>query len=100
MLPVTEPPPVREGAGRRPGVAAAPGPPAAQDTLHVIANADRWVQLTHALDEARVPLAVGDVDAMRRMAKLEQPVLDALTRWISTANRGPGDASGPPVAAP
>ncbi|MFD0259788.1 hypothetical protein ACFXKJ_14975 [Kitasatospora indigofera] len=62
----------------------------AQDTLQVIANADRWAQLTNALDEALVPLAVGDVDALRHLAKLEQPVLDALTRWIGTANRGPG----------
>ncbi|WP_329493886.1 hypothetical protein [Kitasatospora herbaricolor] len=65
----------------------------AQDTLQVIANADRWAQLTNALDEALVPLAVGDVDALRHLAKLEQPVLDALTRWIGTANRGRG---GPP----
>ncbi|MFC9327502.1 hypothetical protein [Kitasatospora sp. NPDC057015] len=68
----------------------------AHDTLQVIANADRWAQLTHALDEARVPLAVGDVDAMRRLAKLEQPVLDALTRWIGTANRGRPGGSGRP----
>ncbi|MCX5214203.1 hypothetical protein OG689_33920 [Kitasatospora sp. NBC_00240] len=62
----------------------------AQDTLQVIANADRWAQLTNALDEALVPLAVGDVDALRHLAKLEQPVLDALTRWIGAANRGHG----------
>ncbi|MFC8447551.1 hypothetical protein [Kitasatospora sp. NPDC057223] len=63
----------------------------AGDTLHVIANADRWAQLTYTLAEAQVPLAVGDVDAMRRLAKLDQPVLDAVTRWIRTANIGQAD---------
>ncbi|MFF1872281.1 hypothetical protein [Kitasatospora herbaricolor] len=69
----------------------------AQDTLQVIANADRWAQLTNALDEALVPLAVGDVDALRHLAKLEQPVLDALTRWIGTANRGRGSRPAGPA---
>ena len=64
---------------------------AAGDTLHVIANADRWAQLTYTLAEAQVPLAVGDVDAMRRLAKLDQPALDAVTRWIRTANLGQVD---------
>ncbi|GGV18607.1 hypothetical protein GCM10010495_36710 [Kitasatospora herbaricolor] len=77
-------------AGRRPlaGAEDTVHLSSAQDTLQVIANADRWAQLTYALDDALVPLAVGDVDALRHLAKLEQPVLDALTRWIGTANRG------------
>ncbi len=57
----------------------------------MIANADRWAQLTYTLAEAQVPLAVGDVDAMRRLAKLDQPVVDAVTRWIRTANLGQGE---------
>ncbi|OKI16512.1 hypothetical protein A6A07_10885 [Streptomyces sp. CB03911] len=101
------------GAGRAGSVRAGFGPMAgrsplagaedtvhlstAQDTLQVIANADRWAQLTNALDEALVPLAVGDVDALRHLAKLEQPVLDALTRWIGTANRGRGSRPAGPA---
>ncbi len=103
LLPLDPHPPVRPpGGAHPPGAADTTAPAPAQDTLQVIANADRWAQLTHALAEARVPLAVGDVDAMRQLAKLEQPVLDALTRWISTA--GDPTASGPgrrdPLPAP
>ncbi|MFJ1709282.1 hypothetical protein [Kitasatospora sp. NPDC088346] len=69
----------------RPGAAGAP-PPAAQDTLAGPDAAGRWADLVRALDAARVPLAVGDTDALRRAAKIDPELLDTLLRWIRTAN--------------
>lgn len=88
MLPLL-PTPSTERSG-----ATAPGRDAAtvqlrhgrQDTLQISENANHWIQLADALTDARVPMAVGDVAAMRQLAKLDQAVIDALTRWIRTAD--------------
>ncbi len=75
---------------RPPALHSAPtGPPSgatAFDTLQVPVNADNWMLFADALWDARVGLAVGDVEALRRTAKLDQAVVDALVRWIRTAN--------------
>ena len=57
-----------------------------QDTLQVPVNADNWMLLADTLAHARIDLAVGDVDALRRTAKLDQGLVKALARWIRSAN--------------
>ncbi|AUY48317.1 hypothetical protein [Streptomyces sp. CB01881] len=59
----------------------------ATDTLQIPANVDRWVELSEALTQAGVPPAVGDVAALRQIAKLDQVVADAVVRWVLVANR-------------
>ena len=79
------PPPLH----RPPALHTPAGPPAEAampDTLQVPVNADNWMLLADTLAHARVDLAVGDVEALRRTAKLDQDVVDALVRWIRTAN--------------
>jgi hypothetical protein len=49
-------------------------------------NADNWMLLADTLADTGVDLAVGDVDALRRTAKLDQDVVEALARWIRSAN--------------
>ncbi|MFC8454587.1 hypothetical protein [Kitasatospora sp. NPDC057223] len=56
------------------------------DTLQVPVNAGNWMLLADTLADTGVDLAVGDVDALRRTAKLDQDVVEALARWIRSAN--------------
>ncbi|WP_371494047.1 hypothetical protein OG871_03055 [Kitasatospora sp. NBC_00374] len=72
--------------------AATAPPPSAQDTLAGPEAAGRWADLVRVLDAARVPLALGDTDALRQAAKIDPELLDTLLRWIRTAN-APGDGA-------
>ncbi|MDH6135684.1 hypothetical protein P3T37_005101 [Kitasatospora sp. MAA4] len=66
--------------------AATPRAGATLDTLHVPLHVDSWAALATALDDADVPLQLGDVDVLRQAAKLSPDLVHALVRWIRTAN--------------
>ena len=72
--------------------AASPAPAPSLDTLHVPLHVDSWAALATALDDADVPLQLGDVDVLRQAAKLSPDLVHTLVRWIRTAN-GPSGPS-------
>ncbi|MFC8450160.1 hypothetical protein [Kitasatospora sp. NPDC057223] len=45
-------------------------------------NAGNWTLLA----DTGIDLAVGNVDALCRTAKLDQNVVEAFARWVSSAN--------------
>ncbi|MBB4921146.1 hypothetical protein [Kitasatospora kifunensis] len=55
------------------------------DTLCTDIAAACWGELATALADARVPLAVGDVTCLRRLAKLDPDLVATIVRWIRTA---------------
>ena len=80
--PVPAPP---RPATHRPSPAPTPDTATVQDTLQVPVNADNWMLLADTLAHAHIDLAVGDVDALRRTAKLDQDLVKALARWMRGA---------------
>ncbi|MFF7633070.1 hypothetical protein ACFZB9_07935 [Kitasatospora sp. NPDC008050] len=59
----------------------------ADDTLQIDACAANWAELATALSDADVPLQVGDTAVLRILAKLDEPTVMVLARWIRTTGR-------------
>ncbi|WP_329570671.1 hypothetical protein [Kitasatospora sp. NBC_01266] len=55
------------------------------DTLCSDLGAASWAELATALADARVPLEVGDVAALRCLVKLEPELVSTIVRWLRTA---------------
>ncbi|WP_035803372.1 hypothetical protein [Kitasatospora mediocidica] len=94
-LPRPQSPPAPASARRTEAAPARTGAALALDTLHVPLHVDSWAALATALDDADVPLQLGDVDVLRQAAKLSPELVRALARWIRTANASPTPLTAP-----